>query len=150
MKNEIVIQGQSLTNYNTLEEATFESFIEFLDIEKKTFKNYVSFLKQFAQWLNENNYKEPTREVLKSYKNYLREKDFSSGTKQNYFRIAKAFFKWLYVKGYTDKTKGDPTINLHGFKVSEKSQKRGFTEEEIETIVSSIDTTTQKENETKH
>lgn len=132
---------QDLMTINQFQFEYFERFIEFCDVKEKTIENYKTFLKNFAKWLEENEIAEPTREDIKSYKKYLSEEPLSIGTKQQYFQAVKVFFKWLSCEGmYKNITEG-----IKSFKVrTSETQKEAFTEDELQQILSSIDTTTQK------
>lgn len=132
---------QDLMTINQFKFEYFERFIEFCDVKEKTIENYKTFLKNFAKWLEENEIEEPTREDIKAYKKYLSEEPLSIGTKQQYFQAVKVFFKWLSCEGiYKNITEG-----IKSFKVrTTETQKEAFTEEELQQILCSIDTTTQK------
>lgn len=117
----------------------FQRFFEFCDCKQKTIENYKVFLKNFAEWIQYQDIRNPKREDIKAYKNYLAESDLAIGTKQQYFQSVKLFFKWLSCEGlYPNITEG-----MKSFKVnSNETQKEAFTEEELQTILSSIDRTT--------
>lgn len=144
---------QDLMTINQFSSEYFERFFELCDVKKKTIENYKTFLKNFAKWLQGDNIPEedriregepilnPTREDIKAYKEYLSKESFSIGTKQQYFQAVKVFFKWLSCEGmYKNITEG-----FKSFKVrTTETQKEAFTEEELQQILCSIDTTTPK------
>ena len=115
----------------------FQRFFEFCDCKEKTIKNYKTYLKKFVLWIQQNNIKKPTRQNIKEYKKYLFELNLSIGTKQQYFQAVKLFFKWLSCEGlYKNIAEG-----FKSFKVNTtETLKEAFTEEELQQIISSIDT----------
>lgn len=139
--NVVLREYKDLMTLNQFKFEYFQRFIEFCDVKEKTIENYKTFLKNFAKWLEDNGIDEPTREDIKAYKKYLSDEPLSIGTKQQYFQAVKVFFKWLSCEGiYQNITEG-----IKSFKVrTSETQKEAFTEEELQKILSSIDTTTQK------
>ena len=127
--NELVIFSYQLIN----------RFIAYTDVQDSTIKGYKTDLTQFFRYLIDNNIKQPTRENIKDYKDYLKTLNLTTGTKQQYFRAVKHLFKWLASEGLY------PNVadNLKGFKVSrDNTKKESFNESDIKTILNSIDTTT--------
>ena len=126
----------------------FQKFISDTRIKEKTTKNYITFLKHFAQWILDEGIKNPTRDNIRDYQKHLDSyisektgKPLEITTKQQYFQVVKTFFRFLENENlYCDITKG-----IKSYKVQkEVERKRPFTEEEIKTILSSIDTETPK------
>ena len=127
------------TNNQEFQSIFFQRFFDFCDCKAKTIENYKTFLKNFVLWIQENNIQNPTRQDIKAYKKYLLESNLSIGTKQQYFQSVKLFFKWLSCEGlYSNIAEG-----FKSFKVNTtETQKEAFTEEELQKIISSIDTST--------
>ena len=125
----------------------FQKFISDNRITMKTTKNYVTFLKHFAKYIKDKEIVNPTRQDIRDYQKHLDSvisertgKTLEETTKQQYFQVVKTFFQFLENEGlYQDITKG-----IKGFKVDKMERKRPFTEDEIKTIINSIDTTTTK------
>lgn len=125
----------------------FQKFINDSRITEKTSKNYVTFLKHFAEWIKTNEITNPQRDDIRSYQKHLDSfiskktgKKLEETTKQQYFQVVKTFFQFLENENlYQDITKG-----IKGFKIDKEERRRPFTEEEIKTIINSIDTTTEK------
>lgn len=127
------------TNNQEFQSIFFQRFFDFCDCKAKTIENYKTFLKNFVLSIQENNIQNPTRQDIKAYKRYLLESNLSIGTKQQYFQSVKLFFKWLSCEGlYSNIAEG-----FKSFKVNTtETQKEAFTEEELQKIISSIDTST--------
>jgi len=125
----------------------FQRFINDSRITEKTSKNYVTYLKHFAKWIKEEAITNPQRDDIRNYQRHLDSyisnrtgKKLEETSKQQYFQVVKTFFQFLENENlYQDITKG-----IKGFKVDKEERKRPFTEEEIKTIIDSIDTTTPK------
>lgn len=142
MNNSIIMMNSlSLgTNEITFKNYLFERFIEFSDVKEKTMSNYRTFLKPFILYLKDNDIKNPTRETIKDYKEYIKSQELSSGTKQQYFQAVKHFFKWTSCEGLF------PNISegFKGFKVNiDNTKKEAFNEEEVQTILDSLDINSQ-------
>lgn len=138
---------ERIGNDKVIQENYFQKFIEYTETNPKTMKNYQTFLKLFAKYLKENEIKQPTFETIHDYKVFLNEyrnpdtnKPLSEASKNQYFQAVKHFFKYLSAFGLYNNI----AIGFKSFKVDDGRSKDTFTREEIRTILSSIDTTTQK------
>lgn len=89
---EIALKENELT-INMLNEQ-FESFVDYLDVDDLTLKAYKVGIKQFIAYLNENDIKNPNRDSIISFRNYLRD-NYSSCTVNTYMTSIKALFKYL-------------------------------------------------------
>lgn len=138
---------ERIGNDKVIQENYFQKFIEYTETNPKTMKNYQTFLKLFAKYLKENEIKQPTFETIHDYKVFLNEyrnpdtnKPLSEASKNQYFQAVKHFFKYLSAFGLYNNI----AIGFKSFKVDDGRSKDTFTREEIRSILSSIDTTTQK------
>ena len=138
---------ERIGNDKVIQESYFQKFIEYTETNPKTMKNYQTFLKLFAKYLKENEIKQPTFETIHDYKVFLNEyrnpdtnKPLSEASKNQYFQAVKHFFKYLSAFGLYNNI----AIGFKSFKVDDGRSKDTFTREEIRSILSSIDTTTQK------
>ena len=126
----------------------FQIFITDNRVKEKTLKNYLTYLKHFAEWIQDNQISNPTRNDIRQYQKHLDSyisertgKPLEITSKQQYFQVVKTFFQFLENENlYRDITKG-----IKSYKVDKtEERRRAFTEEELKTILSSIDRTTQK------
>lgn len=138
---------ERIGNDKVIQENYFQKFIEYTETNPKTMKNYQTFLKLFAKYLKENEIKQPTFETIHDYKVFLNKyrnpdtnKPLSEASKNQYFQAVKHFFKYLSAFGLYNNI----AIGFKSFKVDDGRSKDTFTREEIRSILSSIDTTTQK------
>lgn len=127
---------------NDLKELEFSnkllnSFINYADVNDITLKGYRTYLKTFFNYLKDKEIKQPNRQDIKNYKNYLEDLKLATGTKQQYFRTCKLLFKWLASEGIY------PNIadNIKGFKYSANiTKKESLNENDIKAILNKIDT----------
>ena len=120
-------------------------FQDFLDFNKgrskRTKENYLTCLKPFREWILNEQIINPTRKDCQRFRDYLDSLPLCEGTKQQYFRAMKHFFKWISSEGIYP----DIATNIQGFKVNlDISKKDSFKDSEVEQIIDSIDTTTEK------
>lgn len=126
----------------------FQIFIRDNRVKEKTMKNYLTYLKHFAEWILQEEIENPTRQDLRRYQDHLDTyisektgKPLEITSKQQYFQVVKTFFQFLENENlYKDISKG-----IKSYKINKtEERKRAFTEDELKTILSSIDRTTQK------
>lgn len=99
-----------------------EKFLEFIDVGEETLKSYNSGVKQFIQYLDENNITTPTRENVIEFRTYQKEKN-SVATANAYLSAIKAFFEFLeYNNIYKNITK-----NVKHLKDTTLHKKKFFT-----------------------
>lgn len=89
-------------NANTLTiselEKNGENFIKYLDVDDKTIKAYRVGIRSFINFINDNNVKNPTRETIIAFRDYLRE-NYSSNTVNTYMIAIRSLFKYLELHG---------------------------------------------------
>ena len=118
----------------------FSRFIQYTDVKETTLRGYAVCIRQFAKWLAGAGIRQPSREDIRAYKAYLDTRNFTAGTRAQYLRAVKHFFKWTASEGFY------PNIadNIKGAKVrQDNTKKEAFREEDIKTILSSIDRSTE-------
>lgn len=138
--NELITVSNTQLQALSFNESLFQRFVEYTDVKETTLKGYIVCIRQFSQWLKDNCIIQPTREDIKAYKAHLEASDFTAGTKSQYLRAVKQFFKWASSEGLY------PNIadNIKGAKVKQdNTKKEAFTEEDIKTILNSIDRSTE-------
>ena len=142
--------GNLMTMYKEdtkIESHYFDKFIEYTETNPKTMQNYKTFLKLFIKYLKEKEITQPDFETIHEYKMFLNtyrnpdtKKALSEASKNQYFQAVKHFFKYLSAFGLYPNI----AIGYKSFKVDEGTSKEAFNEEEVRTILSSIDRTTEK------
>ena len=98
----------------------FIRFIDYTDRKDTTVKGYFCCIRQFVKWLELNDIRQPQREDIKAYRDYLKGSDLAPGTQSQYLRAVKHFFKWTASEGLY------PNIadNVHGAKVRHDVHKK--------------------------
>lgn len=127
-----VIGGQVPAFSNSL----FERFIDYTDRKKSTVKGYFTCIRQFVKWLELNDIRQPEREHIKAYRDYLSSSDLATGTQAQYLRAVKHFFKWTASEGLY------PNVadNIHGAKVKNDCHKKdALPRNSVEPIAKKID-----------
>lgn len=134
MKSNVVENTNDTNSLITLHEIDFaETVFNHLDINKNTKKEYSYRIGLFTSYLQSHGF---TQNSFIEYKHNLSEKtDFSISTKNKYLIVARIFCKELHKKGYLPV---DITQNVKSFQQSRKHKKDGFTENEIQQIISYI------------
>lgn len=159
--------GTQITAAQELKPALFSDFVAFIDRTDKTARTYITNLKQFAAWMNYEEIKQPVREDIYSYRQYLQtEHDAirldlataagwtyrtrrgarytvkcSANTTAQYLRSVCQFFRWTAAEGLY------PNIadNIHAPKVDHKEhRKEALTAADVVKIEKSIKATAEK------
>lgn len=133
----LMVYSTSDISFNT---SLFQRFIEYSDVKDTTIKGYMVCIRQFMNYLSDNEITQPKREHIKAYKAHLEQQHFTAGTKAQYLRAVKHFFKWTQAEGLY------PNIadNIKAAKVrQDNTKKNAFREDDMRTILESIDRTTE-------
>ena len=112
-------------------------FVSSVDTEPTTQKGYWVCLGRFLKYLEAEAIENPTKDTLLEYKRMLSESGYSAGTMQQYIRSLKQFFAWTEKRGFY------PNIaeEIKSIKVrQDNTKKEAFSEEDMRTILNSIDT----------
>ena len=114
----------------------FARFVDFIDRKDTTVKGYVTCIRQFARWMETNGIRQPRREDIKAYRDYLNGSDLATGTQAQYLRAVKQFFTWTASEGLY------PNVadNIHGAKVRHDIHKKdALQREDVAQIAATID-----------
>lgn len=128
---DVVKTNNDIVNFN-LKECS-ESFIQYLDVDEKTLKAYKVGISNLFVFLNDNNIKNPTRDDIIAFRDYLREK-YSSNTVNAYMIAVRALFKYLEIHGKYKNI----TIDIKGAKYSQVPKKQVLSQEQAKEIYSSL------------
>lgn len=114
----------------------YKSFIDYTDRKDTTVKGYFCCIRQFIKWLELNDIRQPQREDIMAYRDYLAGSDLAAGTQAQYLRAVKHFFKWTAAEGVY------PNIadNVHGAKIKRDiHRKDAFDTHDVLDIAATID-----------
>lgn len=128
--------GKELVIRNTLNidlKELSNRFISYLDIRQKSLETYEVALRQFFNWIQVNNIKNPTREDIIAFREELKLK-VKSNTVQSYLIALKQFFKWTSMEQIY------PNIsdNVKGVKIDNVHKRDALTLEQIQKVLGSI------------
>ena len=117
-----------------------ERFIDYTDRKETTVKNYKKCISRFLTWLAYNEIRQPQREDIKAYRDFLASCGYTAGTQQQYLRAVKHFFSWLAAEGIY------PNVadNVHPPKVRHDIHKKdALGREDVPVVAESIDRSTE-------
>ena len=128
----MVMQEIILKQKNELEVENYvDKFLNYIDVSNKTVETYKIALRQFCSYLHEKGIKNPTREEIIEYREYL--KTYLKPTSVNSYLIAiRNLYNYLDYEGITKNI----TKNIKGIKLEQKHLKRGLSQEEIQKVLS--------------
>lgn len=128
-----MVQGGQLPAFSN---SLFERFIDYTDRKETTTKGYFTCIRQFVKWLELNDIRQPQREDIKAYRDYLTGSGLATGTQAQYLRAVKHFFKWTASEGLY------PNVadNIHGAKIRHDVHKKdALQREDVAQIADTID-----------
>ena len=117
-----------------------DRFIDYTDRKETTVKNYKKCIGRFLTWLTYNEIRQPQREDIKAYRDFLASCGYTAGTQQQYLRAVKHFFSWLAAEGIY------PNVadNVHPPKVRHDIHKKdALGREDVPIVAESIDRSTE-------
>lgn len=104
-----------------------------LDVSETTRQEYIARIKPFIEFVQEKGF---TKNSYLEYKRHLSQRtDLSVSTKNKYLIVARVYCKELHRQGYLPI---DITHNIKSFQQSKKHKKDGFSEEEVQQILTYI------------
>lgn len=123
---EIILNG----NNELTIEGLMQRYFNYIDVCDNTIKTYNVGLVQYVQYLKDNNIKEPTREDIINFREYLKE-EHKPNTVNAYLIAIRNFYSWLEYEGITK----DISKKIKGIRLERIHLKRGLSQEEIRTIL---------------
>lgn len=124
-----------LAQMQELQAALISEFISYIDRGEKTTRTYLTNLRQFFTWLKRAEIKQPTRQDIITYRQYLTEGHKPNTVKQ-YLQSVRQFFTWTAAQGYY------PNIaaNVHAPKIKQdRHAKEALTAQDVLNIERSIE-----------
>ena len=107
-----------------------EDFLKYIDVSDKTIETYKIALRQFANYLYENDIKVPTREDIINYRESLKA-DHKPTTINGYMIALRNFYKYLEYQGITKNI----TENVKSIKLETHHLKRSLSVEEVQKVL---------------
>lgn len=123
-------------NGNEITPVLLKNYISYIDATPRTVDTYAKAIKQFYQYIEPRQIKQPTRQDIIDFREYL-EQDHKASTVNTYIIAIRQFFKWTELNGIY------PNIADHvkGKKISRDPKKDYLAPTQIKSILNSIDRT---------
>lgn len=117
--------------------ALYPRYIAYIDASEKTVATYTRALRQFVNYIRENNITSPTRDDIILYRQQLSER-LKATTVQNYMESVKLFFRWTAQEGLY------PNIADHvkGAKLTKEHKKDYLSPRQIKQVLKGFNRTT--------
>ena len=138
--NELTVMNTTeLTARQELNGELFSRWTSYIDASPKTIDTYSKAIKQFFIYLQEKGIRQPQREDIVAYREYLKE-DHKPTTVQSYLAAVKLFFKWTEQEGFY------PNIadRVKGAKIDTEHKKDYLTTKQVNKLLGNIDRSTLK------
>lgn len=132
-----ISNSSQLTTGNSLDRLA-DNFINAQDVSRSSKDTYRKALRSFTEWLKREDIRNPVREDILAYKEFLQAQGLSSLTLSGYMTVVRKFFEYLESTiGYQNVAKG-----IKGAKRSKGFRKDPLTVEQIREMLAHIDTST--------
>lgn len=137
--NELTVMNKAELRARELNGELFNRWTSYIDASPKTIDTYSKAIKQFFIYLQENGIRQPQREDIVAYREYLKE-DRKPTTVQSYLAAVKLFFKW------TEQESFYPNIadRVKGAKIDTEHKKDYLTTKQVNKLLGTIDRSTLK------
>lgn len=116
-----------------------KQFIDYIDVSKNTVDTYSSAIKQFLNYMQENNIKNPQREDIISFREYLKE-HYELNTVNGLMIALRQFFKFLEYSGIYKNI----TENVKGVKIESYHKREYLTLEQCKNVLNAAKNTREK------
>lgn len=132
-----IVNTNSVTTAQRVDEVLFSRFIAYLDCKPKTIETYRKNLMPFFYWMRDNGITNPTFEDIKAYRDYLLQ-HCKPTTTQAYIFIVRRFFQFTESEGLYPDVAG----KIKGATLSNNFKKDYLTSAQIKNILGTIDDST--------
>lgn len=140
MANIATYENTAIAETDGINSDTFVKWLNYIDATPKTVETYNRNIRQFFVYLKANGIKQPVREDIIAYREYLKQ-DHKPTTVQGYLTTVKLFFKWTDLEGiYPDIAK-----HIKGVKIDATEHKKDYlTKNQVTRLLNSVDRNTLK------
>jgi len=139
--NELITlqENRALAAQAELKEELFYRWTSYIDASPKTVETYSKAIKQFLLYLSENGIRQPQREDIVAYRDFLKA-DHKPTTVQSYLAAVKLFFQWTEREGLY------PNVadRVKGAKLDTEHKKDYLTSKQTAKLLNAIDRSTLK------
>ena len=139
MESLVVRNNGGALAQQTLTAELFSRWTSYIDASPKTVETYSKAIKQFLLYLGENGIRQPQREDIVAYRDFLKQ-DHKPTTVQSYLAAVKLFFQWTAQEGLY------PNIaeRVKGAKLDTEHKKDYLTSKQTVKLLAAIDRSTLK------
>lgn len=117
-------------NKEILIEDMITKYLNYIDVSDNTIRTYNVGLMQFLEYLKNSNIKQPTREDIISFREYLQE-NHKPTTINSYLIAVRNFYSWLEYEGIAK----DISKKVKGMKIGNEHKRNSLTEEECRLVL---------------
>lgn len=134
-----VIGSKEIVASQQLSEGLLYRWTSFIDASPKTVETYSKAVKQFFIYIQENGNRQPQREDILAYRDYLK-KGHKPTTVQSYLAALKIFFQWTEQENIYPNIAG----RVKGAKINKGHKKDYLTTKQVNKLLGAIDRSTLK------
>lgn len=134
-----IIENTALQASQSFNAEYFSRWTSYIDAKPRTIETYTKAIKQFFSFMLENGIRQPQREDIVAYREYLKQ-EHKPTTVQSYLAAAKLFFQWTEREGLY------PNVadRVKGAKLDTEHKKDYLTTKQVNKLLGGIDRSTLK------
>lgn len=129
------VQPTALQAQQLIGEEAFNRYVQYIDASPKTVATYARATRQLLKYLGDNGIKQPRREDILAYRDYLIASGHKPSTVQSYIVAARLFFAWLEQEGIYSNV----AEHVKGAKLDKAHKKDYMTTRQIKTMLSKVE-----------
>lgn len=139
MNDLTLVENRSELVKAALSEELYNRWLAYIDVRPKTVETYRKAIKQFFNYMYENEISQPTREDIIAFRDSLKD-THKPTTVQTYLTATKLFFQWLEQEGIYHNV----AQHIKGVKIEKGHKKDYLTSKQSHKVLETVDTTTLK------
>lgn len=134
-----IIENRALAESQSFNTELFSRWTSYIDAKPRTVETYSKAVKQFFVFMLDNGIKNPKREDIVAYREYLK-LEHKPTTVQSYLAAVKLFFQWTEREGFY------PNVadRVKGAKIDSEHKKDYLTTKQVNKLLGGIDRSTLK------
>lgn len=129
------VQPTALQAQQLIGEEAFNRYVQYIDASPKTVATYARATRQLLKYLGDNGIKQPRREDILAYRDYLIASGHKPSTVQSYIVAARLFFAWLEQEGIYSNV----AEHVKGAKLDKAHKKDYLTTRQVKTMLGKVE-----------